>query len=295
MRRSILQNPHLAHHPQNSFLTISSFPSIIGLWIQRDFLYGQKNGTPHFIRVNLIFVSWILMLSVETHLLTHPPRALTHVSLSQGAGALGAQDPDLASILDQLGEPPLWGRRPGFPALVQIILEQQVSLAAARTMYRRLNCYLGGVTAEGIYALQVTGLRELGLTRQKADYCHGLAVRVLNGSLNLTAMARLPDDVGRLTLLAIPGLGPWSVDIYYLMALRRPDVWPQGDLALAIALCEVKRMDSLPTKQAQQAVASGWTPWRSIAARILWMHYLSSRGQYSPQPGKKHIQLSRPR
>jgi DNA-3-methyladenine glycosylase II len=172
------------------------------------------------------------MTSVEAHPSTHSPRSLTRASLSQGAWALGAQDPDLARILDKLGEPPLWGRRPGFPALVRIILEQQVSLAAASKMYRRLHCHLGGMTAERVYALRVAGLRDLGLTRQKAGYCHGLAARVITGRLDLAATARLPDDVGRQALLAVPGLGPWSVDIYYLMALRRPDVWPQGDLAL---------------------------------------------------------------
>jgi len=233
------------------------------------------------------------MSSVGTYPLTHLSRVLTRASLSQGALALGAQDPDLARILDRLGEPPLWGRRPGFPALIRIIMEQQVSLTAARTIYRRLYCHLGGMTVEGVYALQVAGLRDLGLTKQKAGYCHGLATRVLDGSLDLAATARLPDDVGRLTLLAVPGLGPWSIDIYYLMALRRPDVWPQGDLALAAALCEVKRMDSLPTKEDQQGLTSGWAPWRSVAARILWAHYLATRGQYSPQTDHKRIQQIR--
>jgi DNA-3-methyladenine glycosylase II len=224
------------------------------------------------------------MSLAERHPLAHVPRGLTRASLSQGARALAVQDPDLARILDQLGEPPLWGRRPGFPALVRIILEQQVSLAAAHTMYRRLCRHLEGMTAEGIYALQVAGLRKLGLTRQKAAYCHGLATRVVNGSLDLAAMARLPDDIGRQTLLTVPGLGPWSVDIYYLMALRRPDVWPQGDLALAVALREVKGMNNLPTREDQQALTSGWAPWRSVAARILWAHYLAARGQYPPRP-----------
>jgi DNA-3-methyladenine glycosylase II len=227
------------------------------------------------------------MSLAETHPLTHVPRSLTRASLSQGAWALAAQDPDLARILDQLGEPPLWGRRPGFPAFVRIILEQQVSLAAARTMYRRLYCHLGGMTPEGVYGLQVAGLRELGLTRQKAVYCHGLATRIVNGSLDLAATARLPDDIGRQTLLAVPGLGPWSVDIYYLTALRRPDLWPQGDLALAAALREVKRLNNLLTKEDQHTLTSGWAPWRSVAARILWAHYLAARGQYSPRPNNK--------
>jgi DNA-3-methyladenine glycosylase II len=176
----------------------------------------------------------------------------------------------------------MWGRRPGFSALIRIILEQQVSLAAARTMYRRLTCLLGTMTPEAVYALQVSGLRDFGLTRQKAGYCHGLAARILDGSLDLSSVARGPDDLGRQVLLGVLGLGPWSVDIYYLMALRRPNVWPDGDLALAAALRDVKHLKALPMRDAQQLLASSWTPWRSVAARILWMHYLVARGQYTP-------------
>ena len=209
-------------------------------------------------------------------------RVLTHASLSEGSRALRARDRDLARILDRLGEPPLWGRRPGFSTLIRIILEQQVSLAAARTLYRRLVRHLGIMTAETVRATGEAGLRDLGLTRQKARYCHGLAARIFDGSLDLSAIAALPDAVGRSTLLSIPGLGPWSVDIYYLMALRRPDVWPEGDLALARALRDVKRMDELPAREDQHALAAGWSPWRSVAARLLWAHYLDARGQYAP-------------
>ena len=191
-------------------------------------------------------------------------------------------DPDLGAVLGRLGEPPMWGREPGFPALIQIILEQQVSLAAARTMYLRLTQHLGAMTPEAVYANQVSGLKNFGLTRQKASYCHGLATRILDGSLDLATVAREPDELGRQTLLAVPGLGPWSVDIYYLMALRRPDIWPQGDLALAAALREVKHLNALPTREEQQRLANAWTPWRSVAARILWAHYLVARGQYLP-------------
>jgi DNA-3-methyladenine glycosylase II len=213
------------------------------------------------------------------------PRSLTRASLSAGARTLRARDRDLGGILDRLGEPPLWGRRPGFPTLIRIILEQQVSLAAALTLYRRLFGHLGGMTPTAVRAMGEAGLRAFGLTRQKARYCHGLAVRVLDGSLDLSSVAALPDDDGRSVLLSVPGLGPWSVDIYYLMALRRPDVWPQGDLALAAALRDVKRMNDLPTRESQREISARWSPWRSVAARLLWAHYLSERGQYSVRPG----------
>lgn len=208
------------------------------------------------------------------------PRRLTAATLGRSARQLAAADRDLAAILRRLGQPPLWGRQPGFPALIRIILEQQVSLAAARTMYRRLRRHLDAMTPDAIVSIRVSGLRNFGLTRQKAAYCHGLAARVLDGRLDLAAVARSPDESGRRQLLAVPGLGPWSVDIYYLMALRRPDIWPRGDLALAVALREVKHLGALPTRDEQQFIARAWAPWRSVAARILWMHYLAARGRY---------------
>jgi DNA-3-methyladenine glycosylase II len=209
-------------------------------------------------------------------------RALTHASLEKGAAVLKSRDRDLGAVLDRLGAPPMWGRRPGFPTLVQIILEQQVSIVAARTLYRRVRGALGGMSVHTVRGCGESGLKALGLTRQKARFCHGLALRILDGRLDLSGVAGLPDDEGRAVLLGVPGLGPWSVDIYYLMALRRPDVWPQGDLALASALREIKRMDRLPTREDQHTIAARWSPWRSIAARVLWAHYLEARGQYSP-------------
>jgi DNA-3-methyladenine glycosylase II len=210
-------------------------------------------------------------------------RALTNAGLSEGVRELCAKDRDLGRIRSRLGEPPLWARRPGFPALVRIILEQQVSLAAARTMYRRLFTHFGGMSPAALHAAGEDGLRSLGLTRQKARYCHEIAARLVDGRLDLAAVAALPDADGRSLLLSVPGLGPWSVDIYYLMALRRPDVWPEGDLALASALRDVKRLKALPANEDQRVLAARWSPWRSVAARLLWAHYLAARGQYVPR------------
>lgn len=210
------------------------------------------------------------------------PRRLDRAALAEGARRLAERDPVLRRLHARLGVPPMWGRQPGFAALVRIILEQQVSLEAARTMFRRLAAHAGAMTPSALHALGVQGLREFGLTRQKAAYCHGLAVRILDGDLVLSRVAAAPDAEGRAMLLAVPGIGPWSVDIYYLMALRRPDVWPQGDLALALALREVKQLDALPDRDAQQSIAAAWAPWRSVAARLLWAHYLDARGKYRP-------------
>lgn len=143
-------------------------------------------------------------------------RTLTRETLERGVQELAARDDDFAELYGRLGVPPLWGRRPGFATLVRIILEQQVSIIAARTLYRRLRAHLGGMDPQRIVAIRESGLRRFGLTRQKAHYCHGLAERVLDGRLDLGAAARGPDEDGRRALLEVPGLGPWSVDVYYL-------------------------------------------------------------------------------
>jgi DNA-3-methyladenine glycosylase II len=194
------------------------------------------------------------------------------------------KDRELAAVQDRLGVPPMWGRRPGFATLVQIILEQQVSIVAARTLYRRVVAALGSMTEQNVRKCGEAGLRKLGLTGQKARFCHGLASRMLEGSLDLSRVARLPDEEGRALLMSIPGLGPWSVDIYYLMALRRPDVWPRGDLALATALRDLKHLKAIPGRDEQAEMSAAWSPWRSVAARLLWAHYLEARGQYRPRP-----------
>ncbi len=207
--------------------------------------------------------------------MTPAARRLTNESLLAGTRALCERDADFAGVVARLGPPPLWGRPTGFATLVRIILEQQVSLAAARTMFLRLQSHAGGVTPETIGRLGVDGLRRVGLTRQKASYIHGLAVGVQSGAIDLSAIARAKDETGRNALLAVRGLGAWSVDIYYLMALRRPDVWPHGDLALAQAAHQVKRLRARPDHERLTRMAAAWAPWRSIAARILWHHYLS--------------------
>lgn len=203
------------------------------------------------------------------------PRALSYATLQTGTRELAAVDPQLGGIVARLGTPPMFARRPGFATLVKIILEQQVSLAAARTMFLRLNKHVGGMSPQGVTALGVAGLREFGLTRQKSAYCHGLAERILDGRLDLSLVASVDESKARAMLLELPGIGPWTVDIYFLMALRRPDVWPQGDLGLARAMQEVKGMPRLPCPDEQRAIAVGWAPWRSVAARILWSHYLA--------------------
>jgi DNA-3-methyladenine glycosylase II len=201
-------------------------------------------------------------------------------SLQLAVEALAATDPDLAGIVARHGSPPLWAREPGFETLVQIILEQQVSLGSAVAAMTRLRSALGisgavPLTPGAITELGDEGMRRAGLTRQKAAYLAGLAADVSTGRLDLAAVAAAPDDDARASLMAVAGIGRWTADIYLLMALRRPDVWPDGDLALAAAMRRAKGLARLPTRDEQRAIAVTWQPWRAVAARILWHAYLA--------------------
>lgn len=197
----------------------------------------------------------------------------------EGVEALRRTDPDLNLIVERIGPPPLWGRRPGFSTLLRIILEQQVSLASGAATYARLQRYLGRVTPGRVAACTVAQIREQGVTRQKAAYVHGLAGMVAARELDLRGLARMDDASARETLCKVKGIGPWTADVYLLMALRRPDIWPPGDLALLESAKRVKRMGKRPDDVRMGKVAEEWRPWRAVAARLLWHWYLWERRQ----------------
>jgi DNA-3-methyladenine glycosylase II len=202
-----------------------------------------------------------------------PP--LDEATLAVGVAELAAADPDLAEIVARHGPPPLWDREPGFLTLVAIILEQQVSLRSGAAALERLATAAAGLDPESVAALGEERARMAGLTWQKARYVVGLAERVIDGRLDLSTLATAPDDEVRARLLATPGIGPWTADIYLLMALRRPDIWPAGDLALAAAMRTAKGTTGLPSPTDQRSIAEPWRPWRAVAARLLWHAYLA--------------------
>ena len=202
---------------------------------------------------------------------------LGRASLIEAVAALARTDRRLAALVTRHGPPPLWARRPGFATLLRIILEQQVSLASALALYRRLALAVGEVEPARVAALGTAGLQRLGFTRQKAGYVSGLAEDVLHGRLALARLRRYPDDEAREQLVRVRGIGPWTADIYLLMALRRPDIWPPGDLALHKALGRLHGSAALPSAAEAVRLAERWRPFRAVAARILWHTYLSER------------------
>ncbi|MBW7884266.1 MAG: DNA-3-methyladenine glycosylase 2 family protein [Caldilineaceae bacterium] len=201
---------------------------------------------------------------------------LTEELLSQAVAELAARDDDLARVVTRHGAPPLWAREPGFPTLILLILEQQVSLASARAAFTRLQDRLGTVNPTGLLALTDDELRAVGFSRQKTGYARHLAQAMVDGRFDPDLLPAQDDDTVRAELIKLKGIGPWTADIYLLMVLRRPDVWPAGDLALATAAQQVKGLATRPTPQELVELAEGWRPWRAVAARLLWHHYLSN-------------------
>ena len=144
-------------------------------------------------------------------------------------------------------------------------------------MYLRLAAATGAVTPAAVLALGAPGLRGLGFTRQKAAYAVELASRIEDGSLPIGRLHRLPDDDACALLTRVPGIGPWTSGIYLLMALRRPDIWPRGDLALHKTMARLEALPLVPSSEEAEAIAERWRPLRAVAARILWHEYLSVR------------------
>ena len=191
------------------------------------------------------------------------------------ARELASQFPELDGILIRCGLPGFWSRKANIETLFRIILEQQVSLAAARTIFNRVSHSIGGMTARRIYQAGPDTLRSLGISRQKSRYCHELARAVMERRLSIAGLARMSDEEVIEKLCVQPGIGPWSASIYLISALKRIDVWAPGDLALQRGI-----EDLLPGMDTDSLVQSGdrWQPWRAVAARLVWHHYLCNRG-----------------
>jgi DNA-3-methyladenine glycosylase II len=172
----------------------------------------------------------------------------------------------------------MWAREPGFATLLYIILGQQVSLASADAAYDRLSEEVSPLTPDRFLKLSDATLKIIGFSRQKTAYGRNLARAIVRGNLSLHQLSMVKDSVVRSELTKIKGIGPWTADIYLLMALRRRDVWPTGDLALASAVQRIKRLRSRPTPEELETLSANWKPWRAVAARLLWHYYLSILG-----------------
>jgi DNA-3-methyladenine glycosylase II len=207
---------------------------------------------------------------------------LDQSTFAEAVDLLCAEEPAFADVIDTHGPPPFWHRPAGFPTLVWLILEQQVSLESGAEMYRRLHGLLGEITPESVAGAGETAMRAIGITRQKVGYLLDLAASIADGTFDLNGLDRVEPPEARETLLAQRGIGPWTADVYLLSALRHPDVFPLGDRALQVGAGETLGMTGVPAPDELELVSLPWRPLRAVAARIIWHAYLANRGRVEP-------------
>ncbi len=192
------------------------------------------------------------------------------------ATALAKRHVELEGILRHWGMPEFWGRRAGIDSLFLIILQQQISIVAAKSIYQRVSGALGGLSARRVYLAGPEQLRSLGLTRQKSRYFYELASAVVGHRFSVGGLKSLSDADAISALCVQSGIGPWTAAIYLMSALKRIDVWPPGDLALRRGIADI-----LPGRDTVDLADSGdrWEPHRAVAARLVWHHYRCSQEQ----------------
>ncbi len=192
--------------------------------------------------------------------------------VAEGAAWLAQHEPRFAAALALTGPLPLRRQADGFTALLDAIVGQQVSVASATAIWKRLED--AGLTTQAAMAIAPDeALRAAGLSRQKARYGRALA----QSGINFDALRLQPDEAVIATLTEVPGIGRWTAEIYAMFALGRADVFAAGDLALQEAARQLFALPARPTDRALRALAEGWSPWRAVAARALWAYYHVAR------------------
>ncbi|RYY56481.1 MAG: DNA-3-methyladenine glycosylase 2 family protein [Chitinophagaceae bacterium] len=212
----------------------------------------------------------------------------TRENFRSAVDELTSRDADLRRVVESYGYPPMWEREEGFPTLVLIILEQQVSLASAFAAFTKLKDFLGEITPPALLSMTDGELRGCYFSRQKTAYVRDLAGRIMDGRLDLAGLSGLADHEIRTRLKEVKGIGDWTVDVYLMFCLQSPDYFPLGDIALVNSLRFEKKLDAAVTRETLAAIAAEWKPWRTIASMILWHAYICRRSVKLPDSYKKH-------
>lgn len=202
----------------------------------------------------------------------------TEADIAEGVAWLLTREPRFGAVIEQHGLPPLRRAEGGLPGLLRIVTEQMISLQAADAIWQRLARDLKPLDPPAILRRRHATLMKLGLSGAKSRTFHALARAAHAGEFQVESLHLEPDEAVIAALVALPGIGPWTADIYVLSCMGRADAWPTGDLALQAAAAHLLGLKKRPDAKAMTRLAEGWRPWRSVAARLLWSHYRSLKG-----------------
>jgi DNA-3-methyladenine glycosylase II len=197
------------------------------------------------------------------------------LDIEAGLAALAAIDPRLAKAIELAGPVPLRRKPPGYAALAEIILSQMVSKASAGALWTKLEAAAGDITAESVLRLSPEAHRAAGLSKAKSETLYRVSEAVLAGDLDLEGLCTIEGEQAIASMTAIKGVGPWTAEVYLLFCAGHPDVFPAGDVALQNAAARALGLDERPQPKALYRLAEQWSPWRGVAARLLWAYYAS--------------------
>lgn len=192
----------------------------------------------------------------------------TEADIAEGMAWLAARDPRFGAAHDLTGPLPLRRKPEGFAELLGAIVSQQVSVASARAIWGRVES-AGLITPAAIRGASDDDLRACGLSRPKLRYARALA----EAGIDFDALRHLPDAEVITRLTAVPGIGAWTAEIYAMFSLGRADVFAHADLALQEGARALLGLESRPNERAMRVLAAEWSPWRAVAARLLWAYY----------------------
>ncbi len=183
---------------------------------------------------------------------------------------LAAADPVLANIIEAAGGAVLRPRRDAFHSLARSIVGQQISVAAAESVWQKLTARCGGVTAAALASRSEDELRGCGLSRQKARYLASLAAHFADGTIDPTGLGALDDEAVIARLCTVKGIGRWTAEMFLIFHMLRPDVLPVADIGVQRAIANRYAGGERQTADAMRAIAEPWRPWRSVAVWYLW-------------------------
>jgi DNA-3-methyladenine glycosylase II len=204
--------------------------------------------------------------------------------VSEGLRALKQSCPHMRRAHALAGDPPLRRDIGGFEGLARIVVGQQVSIASANAIWARVAAGVAPFTPERMAQLSDTDLKSFGLSRPKIVTLSKLARHLADDGNWLPELADDADGRVRERLIALPGIGPWTADVYLLFCLGRADSFAGGDLALQVAAQHLMALDGRPDAKELEAIAERWSPWRGVAARQLWAYYAAMKRSGTAQP-----------
>ena len=182
-------------------------------------------------------------------------------------------DKDLEELISSIPKIVPFKREKGFEGLVRLICEQQLSVASAKAIFDRLAKIVSPFEAENFLKISKKDLQKTGLSRQKIDYCTGLANACIDGKLDFSTLHKMNDEDLRKELCKIKGIGKWTADSYMLASLKREDIWPVGDLGLQISVQKLKKLSNRPSEMELEEISIKWKPYRTLVANMLWNSY----------------------